>query len=413
MGVAPLLAFLVPTACAIALVYVVLRQRARIDTLVGRIENAVRTDSLTGLLNRRAFEEQLELELERVRRGAGPLSVIVGDLDSFALVNEQHGHAAGDAALALVAASLVKWKRRIDHASRIGGEEFAVLLPDTDEGGAFLVAERLRRAIHRQFGDSPLGLTISFGVASHPEHGEDGVGLLASALGAVAGAKQLGGDRSVIHSPEVARLLGGRAPGGHGDLQLATVVALAEALDIRDTGTAKHCHTVARYAELMSRELGLEPERVERVRLAGVLHDVGKVGVSDHVLSKPGPLDAAEWRELRTHPEIAARLLSRGEFDDLRSWILAHHERPDGGGYPYGLSGAAIPLEARILAVADAYEAMTADRVYRPALGQAAAREELEAGAGSQFDGVVVEALLTALDRMGEAAATLGPRFAR
>ena len=288
-----------------------------------------------------------------------------------------------------------------------------MLLPDTDEGGAFLVAERLRRAIHRQFGDSPLGLTISFGVASHPEHGEDGVGLLASALGAVAGAKQLGGDRSVIHSPEVARLLDGRAPGGHGDLQLATVVALAEALDIRDTGTAKHCHTVARYAELMSRELGLEPERVERVRLAGVLHDVGKVGVSDHVLSKPGPLDAAEWRELRTHPEIAARLLSRGEFDDLRSWILAHHERPDGGGYPYGLSGAAIPLEARILAVADAYEAMTADRVYRPALGQAAAREELEAGAGSQFDGVVVEALLTALDRMGEAATTLGPRFAR
>jgi diguanylate cyclase (GGDEF)-like protein/putative nucleotidyltransferase with HDIG domain len=413
MGVASLLAFLVPTACALTLAYLAMRQGARIRALVGRIENAVRTDALTGLLNRRAFEEQLELELERVRRGGGPLTVIVGDLDSFALVNEQHGHAAGDAALERVAASLAKWKRRIDHAARIGGEEFAVLLPDTDEGGAFLVAERLRRAIHRLFGDSPVELTISFGVASHPEHGEDGVALLASALSAVAGAKQMGGDRSVIHSAEVARLLDGRSAGGHGDLQLATVIALAEALDIRDTGTAKHSHTVARYAELMARELGLEPDRVERVRLAGVLHDVGKIGVSDRVLSKPGPLDAAEWRELRTHPEIAARLLSRAEFDDLRSWILAHHERPDGMGYPYGLSGAAIPLEPRILAVADAYEAMTADRVYRPAIGQQAAREELEAGAGSQFDAEVVDALLRALDRLGDAAATLGPRFAR
>jgi HD-GYP domain-containing protein (c-di-GMP phosphodiesterase class II) len=129
-----------------------------------------------------------------------------------------------------------------------------------------------------------------------------------------------------------------------------------------------------------------------------VLHDIGKIGISDRVLSKPGPLDAEEWQEMYTHPEIGARLLSRPEFDDLRAWILSHHERPDGLGYPHALSGDEIPLEARILAVADAYEAMTADRVYRPALGEEAARGELVGGAGTQFDARVVEAFLGALD---------------
>ena len=185
-------------------------------------------------------------------------------------------------------------------------------------------------------------------------------------------AKQFGRDRSVVYSADVPTMLG--VAGAPGDLQLATVIALAEALDIRDTGTAKHSHMVGRYAELMATELELESAHVERVRLAGVMHDVGKIGVSDAVLSKPGPLSADEWVEMKTHPEIAARLLSRPEFDDVRGWILAHHERPDGGGYPFGLGREQIPLEARILAVADAFEAMTADRVYRPAIGHAASR---------------------------------------
>jgi HD-GYP domain-containing protein (c-di-GMP phosphodiesterase class II) len=148
----------------------------------------------------------------------------------------------------------------------------------------------------------------------------------------------------------------------------------------------------------MARTLGFDEDHVERIRLAGVLHDIGKIGIPDRVLSKPGPLDAEEWREMYTHPEIGARLLSRPEFDDLRAWILAHHERPDGLGYPHALSEDEIPVEARILAVADAFEAMTADRVYRAALGEEAARAELEAGAGTQFDPQVVEAFLRALD---------------
>jgi diguanylate cyclase (GGDEF)-like protein/putative nucleotidyltransferase with HDIG domain len=388
------------SACALALAVVVLRQRARMGVLRSRIDGANRTDPLTGLINRRAFEEMLELEVERAVRAGRPMSVVVGDIDGFRAVNERLGHEAGDAALKSVAANALKWKRRIDQAARIGGEEFALLLPETDERGAFIVAERLRRATHRSFSDTDVGVNLSFGVATAPEHGTDAVSLLSAADRATAAAKDLGGDRTVIYSDEIARTLahGGQAAG---ELQLATVLALAEALDIRDTGTGRHSQTVGRFAEMMAKELGFDEEHVERVRLAGVLHDIGKIGISDDVLTKPGPLDAEEWKEMYTHPEIGARLLSRPEFDDIRSWILSHHERPDGLGYPHALSGDDIPLEARILAVADAYEAMTADRVYRPALGESSARAELTDGAGTQFDARVVKTFLTALDAGG------------
>ena len=148
-------------------------------------------------------------------------------------------------------------------------------------------------------------------------------------------AKELGRDRTVIYSDEVAR---SRCPApARGELQLATVIALAEALDIRDTGTAQHSHTVGRYSELMARELGLEPAHVERVRLAGGAARHRKDRGLGPVLSKPGPLGADDWEEMYTHREIGARLLSRAEFDDLRGWILAHHERPDGAD-PFGLT---------------------------------------------------------------------------
>jgi diguanylate cyclase (GGDEF)-like protein len=370
--------------------------RGRLEGLARRATSAARLDPLTGLLNRRTFQKQFELEVERSRRSERPVSVLVGDMDAFKAVNDQLGSEAGDAVLETLARDICKWKRRIDLAARTGGEEFALLLPESDERGAFLVAERLRRAVHRSFAESPVPITISFGVATFPDHGEEPLLLLRAADQALYAAKHLGKDRSVIYSSEVVEMLGPRGAGV--EMQLATVVNLAEALDIRDSGTASHSQAVGRYAGLMAEELDLPEDRVERVRLAGILHDVGKIGICDAVLNKPGPLDDEEWQELRTHPEIAARLLSRPEFDDLRSWILAHHERPDGDGYPNGLKGGDVPLEARILAVADAYEAMTEDRIYRPAIGEHAARAELVGGSGKQFDQVVVKAFLRALE---------------
>ena len=399
-AVVPEQRWLMTVGTALAGGLVVSYMRERMGRLVTQLTDAARTDPLTGLLNRRALEDLFEHELERSRRGDRAMAVIVGDLDGFKAVNDRQGHHAGDLALRKLAEELDRWKRRIDRAARVGGEEFALLLPETDERGAFLVAERLRRATQRTFADEPVPITISFGVAAYPDHGNDAEVLLRNADQALYAAKDMGKDRTVIYSPEVARALsGGRE--GDSELRLATMVSLAESLDIRDTGSSDHCHAVARYADLTATELGFEPEHVERVRLAGVLHDVGKAGVTDRLPSKPGPLDEDEWREMRTHPEIAARLLEGPEFEDLAAWILSHHERVDGSGYPSGLAGEEIPLESRILAVADAYEAMTADRVYSPSLGDDAARDELIAGSGAQFDGDVVAAFLRGLDRRG------------
>ena len=161
----------------------------------------------------------------------------------------------------------------------------------------------------------------------------------------------------------------------------------------------RHEQRVARFAELTARELGLPDRTVGRIRLAGLLHDIGKSEVPREILFKAGPLTPDEWDRLRRHPEAGARLLGDPEYDDIRPWVLAHHERVDGLGYPLGLEASAIPIEARVLAVADSYEAMTSDRVYRRALSHEDAAEELRACAGTQFDAEVVEGFLAALQR--------------
>lgn len=177
------------------------------------------------------------------------------------------------------------------------------------------------------------------------------------------------------------------------------VVEIAKELDLRDQGTARHCYTVACYAEAIARELALADDVVESVRLAGLLHDVGKIGIPGSIVAKPGPLDDQEWIEMQNHPRIGASILEDAGLEDIREWILAHHERPDGKGYPRGLSDDEIPLEAKILAVADAYEAMTNDRCYRTSIGRGRAVAELRCHAGRQFDAVVVQAFISVLER--------------
>src|SRR3954452_3070602 len=180
---------------------------------------------------------------------------------------------------------------------------------------------------------------------------------------------------------------------------MESVIEIAQELDLRDAGTARHCQTVACYAEAIARELELDDDVVESVRLAGLLHDVGKVGVPGQIVAKPGPLSDHEWFEMRHHPRIGADILGDAGLDDIREWVLAHHERPDGEGYPRGLEGDQIPLEARILAVADAYEAMTNDRCYRDSIGRERAVAELRRGSGRQFDEIVVDAFICVLER--------------
>jgi len=381
--------------------------RSRSEELIAELSEAARTDTLTGLLNRRGFEARMELELQRARRSGAAVSLLVGDLDHFKLVNDRFGHHRGDEALRQFGRLIVAIKRGIDGAARIGGEEFALVLPDTDEHGAYLLAERLRRRIRDMPTDHGVPLSVSFGVATCPRHGSSADELLRHADQALYLAKRLGRDRSVIYSAEVSASFAADQSRTAGTAeQLPAVLVLAETLDLRDTGTALHSQTVGRYAELIATALGLAEARVKRVRLAGLLHDIGKLGVPDPILRKAGPLNAKEWDEMRKHPELGARILAGANLDDISGWVLAHHERPDGRGYPAGLAAHDIPLEARILSVADAFEAMTSDRVYRRAIPVSEAIEELRRHAGTQFDVRIVELFLACLEREKVAHAT-------
>ena len=379
----------------LVLLALAVHQRRQIARLNVRLSEASRVDPLTGLLNRRAFEELLNAELERSRRTGRPVSVIVGEMDGMGRVNTESGHGAGDVALQQVADDMQKWKRRIDSAGRLAGEKFGILLPETDEHGAFLVAERLRRAARPASRRTGLPLTISFGVASFPEHGEQFGVLMGAASRAVLAARELGRDRSVVYCPDVARMLDELLQPGSA-ARAPSIIGLAEELDVRDTGAPGHCHAVGRYAELIARELDLDPERVERLRVAGILHDVGKTGVSDRVMTKPGRSTRTSGTRSAPTPRSArgcwpirsSRTCAAGSWPTTsvrtaratprpgRRLHPARGAHPRGRGRLRGDDGQAVlPLGAR--------------RGGRPG--------ELQAAAGTQFDATIVEAFLAIL----------------
>jgi putative nucleotidyltransferase with HDIG domain len=191
------------------------------------------------------------------------------------------------------------------------------------------------------------------------------------------------------------------------------VLVLAETLDMRDAGTARHSQLVGRYARSIATEMGMSADEVERMHLAGVLHDIGKIGIPDSILKKPGALDEREWTEMHKHPELGARILQGAHLDDIAGWVLAHHERLDGEGYPLGLTEERIPIQARILAVVDAYEAMTNDRVYRPAIPESEARAELRRYSGTQFDSDIVSIFVGLLEQEERSGESLKARVSR
>jgi diguanylate cyclase (GGDEF)-like protein/putative nucleotidyltransferase with HDIG domain len=373
--------------------------RQRINAVEGRVTEAARTDQQTGLYNRRGFEEALRAEFERAQRTNRSFSVLVADLDGFRRINDGFGAHAGDLAFEYIGAIIRRAKRRIDVAARIGEDEFALLLPETGEHAAYIVAERVRHELKTSFAAEAVPLTISIGVINWPLHRSTARALITGAEQALLLAKELGGDRCAMYGENILTRLATASARKDEDKHLVTLMSLAEAVDIRDGGTAAHCQNVGRFSAALARELGLSDELIERVRCAGVLHDLGKIGVPDSVLQKPGPLTDHEWTEMRKHPEIGAHILEGKDLTDVRQWILEHHERPDGRGYPYGLGAEQVALEAKIIAVADAFEAMTADRTYRRGMpvGEACAR--LSAGAGTQWDRRVVDAMLQLVER--------------
>jgi diguanylate cyclase (GGDEF)-like protein len=391
----PVLKWAVATGTLLVAGTLITALQSQTEKTLTQLGAAARTDSLTGLANRRELEQRFAGELERSTRGGRPLSIVVLDLDWFKEFNDRFGHAAGDRALVQLAQALRRATRTSDVVARLGGEEFAVLAPETDELEGYQLAERLRAEVRATFARQPEKMTVSCGVASFPVHGITAGELLHSADRALYEAKEAGRDRSVVYrhagAPEEDAK---EAAIERTSPRLVSLVSLAEAVD-RRKGSPANSRRVAGYAERLARSLSLPEEEVERVRIAALLRDVGEVGVAESILNKPAPLSDEEWRELQRHPEIGARIVGAAQLGRVGEWILSHHERPDGSGYPRGLREHQIPLEGRILAVADAYGAMTADRPYRQRFSPKRAKAELQARSGSQFDHDVVEAFLS------------------
>lgn len=360
-----------------------------------RLRHLAEHDPLTGLRNRRGLRQRVDALIQESRDGA--VGLIVFDIDAFKRINDRLGHEVGDHVLRAVAAILEAECPPDGLAVRLGGEDFALLLSGAHAGDVLSTAERVKAVVCGTLTSVPWTVTLSVGVAIADDKIDDAATLLRAGTRALFAAKRLGRDRIVLYSAEALEaLLGTLEDLGNGE-QLAAMVLLAETLDLRDPRTARHSQTVGRHAERLATALGWSPARVERIRIAGVLHDIGKLGLPDAILHKPDRLDAAEWTEIERHPEMGARILDHANLRDVAAWVRCHHERVDGTGYPRRLAGDEIPLEARILAVADAYEAMTADRSYRLAMPPAQALEELLRERDRQFDATVVDAFRRAV----------------
>lgn len=351
-------------------------------------------DSLSGLYDRHRALEQLDVEIARARRYEGTFSILLADIDNFKNFNETWGHAAGDEVIKRVAAVLRHRNRTTDFVGRYGGDEFLMILPATSRTGAATVADHMRLALGSQPYAAPNGyavpLRMSFGAAAFPDDGNDSQSLIAIADANLYESKRWGGDTVTLRR-ETFAVDNIDASG------FSTLDALVNAVDNKDHYTRKHSAHVAEYSASIVESLGFSKEKQEVLRVAALLHDVGKIGLPDRILRKPGPLTHEEEDAVRQHSLLGSLMVSQHMpgNDEVREAVLHHHERWDGSGYPAGLSGRNISMLGRILAVADAYSAMTTDRPYRSGLSLETAIEELKKGSGRQFDPEVVNVFLT------------------
>jgi diguanylate cyclase (GGDEF)-like protein len=324
-----------------------------------------RADPLTGCLNRRGFEERLEAELDSSTRSGGTLGLVVLDLDHFKAVNDSRGHAAGDELLGWTVERAGEALRPMDSLGRIGGDEFAIVVPGAGPAEVREVAERVREALSER-------VQVSAGVASFPTSGSD---------------------RDTLHraaDTDLYAVKHGRA--GARDLHFAS--ALASAVNLRMAVPEERATSVPEYALAIAERLDFPDAELAMLRLASTLHDVGKVSVPDRILRKPGPLTIDEFEYVKGHPAAGAEIVAHIDgLSAVADWIRHSHEHFDGTGYPSGLRGEEIPRAARVLLVADAFDSMISIRPYGAPLPPEAALDELRRGAGRQFDPRCVEAL--------------------
>lgn len=326
-------------------------------------------DLLTSLYNRRFMEEQIK-RLEKSREL--PISVIMADVNGLKLANDVFGHEEGDKLLIKAAEVLKESCRKEDIIARWGGDEFLILLPRTSAKTAEEIIERIKNgSLHVKSGKTKLSIALGYAVRRKDSE---------SLVNVVEEAEEAMHKKKLLESKSYRN---------------AVINTLLTTLYIKSSETKEHGERLKNYCLKMGREMRLSAKEMDELALFAVLHDIGKVGIKESVLQKPGALTAEEWEEIKKHPEIGWRIAQNTqELVVIAEYILCHHERWDGKGYPWGLKGEEIPLLCRILAVADAYDAMTNSRSYRKALSRKEAIAEIKRNAGTQFDPEVVDVFL-------------------
>ena len=432
----------------------VLLLRTLADLFAGALHNALTfqkaqeqaiTDGLTGVKTHRFLMEALSAEWKRSTRANRPLALVLMDLDRFKFVNDFYGHLEGDVVLQRVGHILEQNCRRSDVVARYGGDEFVILMPETAVEQARQLANKLRGWI----ASDPLlrdkNITASFGIAAFPLHGSTPQELIQVADSSMYLSKHQGGNlvssaeqgdpndrkrwkKDVLEAylgvtlkrlfstgPEAfeeiyrrleqfTRSLREQGGDGSGDTLppavVETVTSLAFAIDAKDHYTQGHSQKVSAYSVMIAQALGLTPAELEEIRLAGLLHDIGKVGIPESILNKSGPLDAAEWETMKTHTDLGARILEPLKpMGRIREMVRHHHEFYDGTGYPLRLEGEQIPYGARVIAIADAYDTITSERTYKKARTPEDAFAELERCAANQFDPDIVRVFIDTMRR--------------
>jgi diguanylate cyclase (GGDEF)-like protein/putative nucleotidyltransferase with HDIG domain len=414
-----------------------------------RAQEQAITDGMTGVKTHRYFMEALTTEWRRATRGSRSFSLMLLDLDKFKFVNDYFGHLEGDAVLQRVGRILEQNVRRSDVVARYGGDEFVVLMPETNAGQAYSLGDKLRHWL----ANDPLlrekKMTASVGLATYPQHAPTPQELIQIADASMYLAKHQGGNnivsadhykkseqkqwqRHVLEAylgvaikrlfstgseafeqiyrrlEQVAESLG--PPGEWREVPapvLETVTSLAFAIDAKNHYTQGHSENVARYCLQAGRHLNLAQEEMEELRLAAILHDIGKIGIPERLLSKAAALDPDEFETMKQHSGLGARILEPLQcMESIQKIIRHHHERWDGSGYPDGLAGEKTPLASRLIAIADAYDTIVTERTYKRASSRQEAFEELRRCAGTQFDPDLVKAFLETAEAQAEAGQT-------
>ena len=318
-------------------------------------------DKLTGMYNRRYFEEKMK----KIDTQANlPISVIITDINGLKIINDAFGHETGDEFIRKAACAIRNACREEDFVARWGGDEFVVLLPKTQKSEAEKIVQRIRTLYANESVNS-ISVSVSVGWDTKTEEDDDIMNVLRSAEDALYKNK-------IVENP---------------DMRGNAINTIIRALNEKSPREEQHAKRVSEICQKLGMAIGLSDNEVNKLRIVGLLHDIGKIGIPDEILNKPGSLMASEWDEIRRHPDVGYRILNASrEMADLAECTWAHHERWDGKGYPKGIKGEEIPVLARIITIADSYDAMTSERPYRKALSREAVTEEIEKNAGVQFD---------------------------